>query len=297
MSRALSLSRVDGRTVVITGGTGGIGLAAAAELTRLGADVVITGRDPQRSAAAADRIADLGGREPRVLIADLASLADVRRLATEIEAACPRLDVLVHNAGAVHRIAQHTVDDLEMTLAVNVVAPVLLTDLLESRLLASGSSRVVMVASSAHRFGRVDPDRMRRLRTLSGDRGLRGYRPSAAYSASKLADILIARALADRWRDRGPIAVSMHPGVVATGFGHNQGGLISGVLALARPYMRSPFQGADTIVACATAPAADLEPGAWYVTRRPRRAARRATDPRRAAALWDAALALGRGED
>ncbi len=183
-----------GRTVLVTGGTGGIGKATALGLAAMGARVAITGRDPARTLAAARDIEGAHGGEVLTFVADLSSQSEVRRLAAEVRDALPRIDVLVNNVGGYWNTRRVTVDGLEHTFAVNHLAPFLLTGLLAERLKQSAPARVVTVASHAHAQGRIDFD------DLQGERSYSGAR---AYNQSKLANVLFTYELARRWGPPG----------------------------------------------------------------------------------------------
>lgn len=195
-----------GKTVLITGGTGGIGRATAEGLAALGARVAVTGRDPERSRRATAEIAVATGN-PAVdaFAADLSSQAEVRRLAAEVLEAYPGLEVLVNNVGGSWSHRHLTADGLERTFALNHLAPFLLTHLLLERLTASAPARVVTVSSGAQRLGRLDFD------DLQSQRDYRGQR---AYCASKLANVMFTFELARRLAGSGVTATVRHPGVV-----------------------------------------------------------------------------------
>jgi retinol dehydrogenase 14 len=200
-----------GQTVLITGGTGGIGKATAIGLSRLGARVGITGRDRARAeAAAADIRAASGNPSIDAYVADLSAQAEVRRLAREVLDAYTRLDVLVNNVGGFWAHRHLTADGLEHTFALNHLAPFLLTNLLWDRLVASAPARVVTVSSGAQSMGRIDFD------DLQGERNWSGQR---AYNQSKLANVMFTYELARRLDGTGVTATVLHPGVVRTAFG------------------------------------------------------------------------------
>ncbi len=203
-----------GRTVLVTGATGGIGLATASRLAGLGARVGLVGRDAARTAAAAGRLRD-GGAEVDVFLADLSSQRDVRALAGQVLAAYARLDVLVNNVGGYWATRHETADGLERTFAVNHLAPFLLTNLLLDRLRASAPARVVTVSSGAQAMGRIDLD------DLQGSQGYNGQR---AYNQSKLANVMFTYELARRLEGSGVTANALHPGVVRTAFGQEDSG-------------------------------------------------------------------------
>jgi NAD(P)-dependent dehydrogenase (short-subunit alcohol dehydrogenase family) len=241
-----------GRTVVITGASSGIGAAAARRLHELGAEVHVVGRSPERTGEIASEV----GTDP--IIADFARLADVRAAADEVLARCPRIDVLVNNAGLSLSRRELTADGHETMFQVNHLATFLFTSLLLDRLTESAPSRVITTASAANLTGFVN------LRDLDSRAFFVGQ---VVYGTTKLENILFTRELARRVEGTGVLATSFHPGVVATNFG--RGDLI-GVLwkSPLRLLMRSPEQGADTLVWLATAPAEQLRAGGYYADRR-----------------------------
>jgi NAD(P)-dependent dehydrogenase (short-subunit alcohol dehydrogenase family) len=269
------------KRVVITGATGGIGLAAAEELARRGARLAIVARSDARAAEAVARIRTAGGdgSDVDVLHADLASQASVRELAAEVLARYPRVDVLVNNAGAMNEQRQLTQEGIELTWAVNHLAPFLLTTLLLDRLKASAPARVVTTASDAHK-GKLIP-----FDDLNAERGyaMRGF---DRYGQTKLANILFTLELAERLRGSGVTAYCFHPGTVATGFNRNNGALMSGVMTLIRPFSRSPVKGAETLVWLVDSPDVSDETGAYYVDKRRATPSRPAQDTDTAHRLW-----------
>ena len=200
-----------GKSVLVTGGTGGLGRATATGLAALGARVGITGRDPARAAAAAAGIrAATGNTAVDAFAADLSSQAEVRRLAAQVAGTYPRLDVLVNNVGGCWAHRHVTADGLERTFALNHLAPFLLTSLLLDRLIASAPARVVTISSGIQARGRID------FADLQGEREYSGQR---AYSQSKLANVMFTYELARRLEGTGVTATVLHPGVVRTSFG------------------------------------------------------------------------------
>ncbi|WP_091254213.1 SDR family NAD(P)-dependent oxidoreductase [Micromonospora matsumotoense] len=264
------------RTVVVTGASSGIGLAAAVALARRGDRVALVGRDPARLQAAGDRVREASGERPELFRADFAVLDDVRGLAERLRAAYDRIDVLANNAGAIVLEPLSTVDGFELSIQANHLAPFLLSNLLIDRV-----GRLVVTASGAHRSGVLDPDDL--------NAALRRYRPMRAYGTSKQANILFAAEAARRWPDVP--AYSFHPGVVRTRFGADSRLLALGMRVL--PF-RSPEKGAETLVWLANQPASRLVDGGYYADRRLRRPWPRAADPALAARLWTAsATAVG----
>jgi retinol dehydrogenase-12 len=265
-----------GKTVVITGATNGVGEAAAIALAKLGAHLVLVGRDAGRGAASLAKVKAAGDANVQLLLADLSSLGEVRKLAEQLRQ-LPRLDVLVNNAGAVFSQHQTTVDGFERTFALNHLAYFLLTVLLRDKLVASAPARVINVASEAHRSGRVDTGDLLGGRTYSGMR---------AYANSKLCNILFTRELARRLAGTGVTANAVHPGTVATGFGRNNRGPLGIVIRLASPFFRTPEQGAKTIVYLAVDPALEGVTGQYFADLKPKTPASRALSDADAAKLW-----------
>ena len=216
---------MQGKTALVTGGTTGIGLVTARALAEKGAAVTIVGRNPQRGEQAARAIrAEVPGAEVRFERADLSLLDESRRLARNISESIDRLDVLVNNAGAIFSRRRVTADGLEATFALNHMSYFLLTNLLLNRLQAAEAGRIVVVASVAHRRARLDFDDLQCERR---------YSARVSYSRSKLANVMFAYALARRL-EGSPVTVNaLHPGLVASRFGSNNGWLFRNALKLA----------------------------------------------------------------
>ncbi len=274
-----------GKSVLVTGGTGGIGKATAIGLTALGARVGITGRDRARAEAAAAGIrAAPGGPAVDAFAADMSVQAGVRRLAAQVLEAYPRLDVLVNNAGGFWAHRHVTADGLERTFALNHLAPYLLTSLLLDRLTASAPARIVTVSSGAHASGRIDFD------DLQGERNYSGQR---AYSQSKLANVMFTYELARRLEGTGVTATVCHPGVVRTSFGaEDQAAHMTVVIGVARLFMKTPAQGAVTPVYLASSPEVEGVTGRYYANRKPKTSSKASYDTTAAARLWQASADL-----
>lgn len=279
---------MSGQTALVTGATGGIGLATAVALAGLGARVGVVGRDEKRTAAAVQAVLAVpgsGGADG--FLADFSDQREVRALAAEVLAAYPRLDVLVNNAGGYWSDRHVSADGLEWTFAVNHLAPFLLTSLLEERLRESAPARIVTVASDAHRAGRIEFD------DLQAERGYAGMR---AYAQSKLANILFTRELARRLSGSGVAAYSVHPGTVRTGFAREDAGrLFSLVLRAGALLMKSPEQGAHTSVYAASSPELVGRTGEYLAKSRVAKPSARAQYDVAAARLWSVSEALVAG--
>jgi NAD(P)-dependent dehydrogenase (short-subunit alcohol dehydrogenase family) len=267
-------------TVIITGATRGIGRAAAVELAQRGAEVAVVGREPDRVRETAEEAGAHGH------LADLARMDEVRRLAAELRARYPRIDVLANNAGAMFTARHTTPDGYEQTFALNHLAPFLLTNLLLDRLTES-RGRVITTSSDAHRGGVLDLD------DLQSQHGR--FKAMGVYGTSKLCNILFTREL----QRRVPAlhANCFHPGVIRTGFGKNDGLLARAGLTLIGPFLAGPKKGAETLVSLALDPQGGELRGQYLEKGRVKEPSAQAQDDRLAAELWErsAALTLGRG--
>jgi NAD(P)-dependent dehydrogenase (short-subunit alcohol dehydrogenase family) len=267
---------MDGEVCVVTGATSGIGKATATALARLGAQVVLVGRDRGRGEATAAEVAAAGASPPRLEIADLACMAQVRALAGRL-GALERIDVLVNNAGLMAGQRRVTADGFDEVFAVNHLAPFLLTSLLLGQLTAAAPARVITVTSGAHTGAHLDLD------DPQLERGWDGWR---AYANSKLANILFTRELARRLEGTGVTANCAHPGVVRTRFGREARLPMRAAVTLGRPFMLSPQRGASTIVYLATSPEVAGASGGYYVKRQRREPSAAARDDATAQRLW-----------
>jgi retinol dehydrogenase 14 len=273
-----------GRTVLVTGGTGGIGKATALGLATMGAHVAITGRDRGRAEGAAGEIRTAGGGQVDVFVADLSSQSEVRRLADEVLQSLSRIDVLVNNVGGYWNTRHATAEGLEHTFAVNHLAPFLLTNLLLERLNESAPARVVAVSSNVQAFGRIDFD------DLQGERSYSGAR---AYNQSKLANVLFTYELARRLQATSVTANALHPGVVRTSFGaEDPGGFQRLFTPFMRPFMKAPAQGSATSIHVASAPDLERVTGRFFANSKPKRSSKRSYDEDAAARLWQVSADL-----
>jgi retinol dehydrogenase-12 len=270
---------MSGKTVLITGATSGIGEVAALELARKGARVVLVGRDRAKAEATAAMIRKESGRtDVEYLLADLSSQAEVRKLAEEVKSRYPRIDVLVNNAGAMISPRRESVEGIEMTWALNHMAYFLLTDLLLDTLKASAPSRIVIVASDAHRM----------VPGINFDdvEGKKSYKPFRIYGQSKLANILFTRELSRRLEGSGVTANCLHPGFVATNFTTGKGWLYWAMRQLARVVAITPVEGARTTVYLASSPEVEGVSGGYFAKSKPANPTAAARDDEAARRLW-----------
>jgi NAD(P)-dependent dehydrogenase (short-subunit alcohol dehydrogenase family) len=267
-----------GRTCLITGASSGIGRATALELARLDASLFLVCRDRGRGEETVDAIRrQTGNSAVTLLLADLSSQQSIRQLAREFLATDQPLHVLINNAGVVNLKRQVTVDGIEEVFAVDHLAYFLLTHLLLERLEASAPARIVNVASDAHKFGGLD---------FSNLQGERSYRAMRIYGQSKLANILFTYELARRLEGRGVAANCLHPGAVATGLGKNNGAWARLLIAMLRPFFRTPDGGAATSIYLASAPEVAHVNGKYFVNCREARSSKVSYDTAVARRLW-----------
>lgn len=274
---------MEGRICLVTGATSGIGRVTAVELARRGAAVHLVARDRAKGEATLAEVARAGSGRARLHLADLSSMAAVRALAQEVRDAAPALHVLVNNAGAVEMQRRVTPEGLERTFAVNHLAYFLLTNLLLDRLRASAPARVVNVASAAHRRQTLDFGDLQSTRRYAGLR---------VYGRSKLANLLFTRELARRLAGSGVTANSLHPGVVATGFGRSSGGWMGFGTRLIAPLLLTPEQGAETVLYLACSPEVEGVSGEYFERCRPVRPSAAARDDAAARRLWEESARL-----
>ena len=274
------------RTVLVTGASGGIGKATALGLAAIGAHVAITGRDPDRTEAAAAEIRAAGGGRVDVFLADLSSQAQVRALAGQVLQDLPTIDVLVNNVGGFWNTRHVTEDGLERTFALNHLTPFLLSQLLLDLLKQSVAGRVVTVSSNAHTMGRIDFD------DLQGEQSYSGAR---AYNQSKLANVMFTYELARRLQGTSVTVNALHPGVVRTSFGAEDPASVQRFLIpFVRPLMKSPTQGAATSIHLASAPQLAHSTGRYFTNSRPKKSSARSHDRAVATRLWEASADLVR---
>ncbi|MGV9771070.1 SDR family NAD(P)-dependent oxidoreductase [Streptosporangium sp. NPDC003464] len=224
------------RTAVVTGGNRGIGYAVAARLLQDGCDVVLVARDRQRGEAARASLAGSGGTRVRLVVGDLSSVRRARAVAEALSETCPRIDVLVHNAGLWPSRRVLDEDGLEQAFVTNHLAPFLLNHELEPLLTASGA-RVVQVSAGLYVKGQADPER-----TPTG----LDFHPMRTYADTKLCNLLLVPRHAERWKDAGVTINAVHPGVIRTGLG-DRGGPLGYLLKAVKLLWKSPDVGARPV--------------------------------------------------
>ncbi len=269
---------MQGKVCLITGATSGIGLVTAQALAQRGAHVVLVGRDATRGANSVEQIKHATGNDTvDLLLADLSSQADLNALAQTFRQRYERLDVLVNNAGALFTERQVSADGLEMTFALNHLGYFILTHRLLDILRASAPCRIINVASSAHQRGRIH------LEDLQGEHTYGGWR---AYCQSKLANIMFTYALAKRLQGTQITANTLHPGFVATRFGHNNSGLKAKFLRAAQVLAINSEKGAETMIYLSSSPEVASVSGKYFVNKHDVPSSSRSYDEAIATALW-----------
>jgi NAD(P)-dependent dehydrogenase (short-subunit alcohol dehydrogenase family) len=275
------------KVCLITGATSGIGRATAVELGRLGATLILVGRNQRQGSQVRDTIGQRAGRAPvEFLPADLSRQQDVRQLAATIARKYARLDVLINNAGAKFSRYEESADGIELTLATNHLGHFLLTLLLWETLQQAPAARVVTVSSGAHHGVSNE---------IQATWPAEAYNRKVAYSQSKLANVMFTYELARRLHGTQATANALDPGGVATNLGRN-----NGLLAWAKHLLfytlkgqlLSPRQGADTVVYLASAPEVAGVSGQFFHQRKPTRSSPASYDEPASSRLWELSLQL-----
>ena len=245
---------VKGRTVIVTGSTSGLGLETATQIAALGGRPVLVARNAEKAAAVAAGIVErTGNHDVTYAIADLSSLAEVRRLATELLDEYPQIHVLVNNAGILPESRTVTSDGIELTLATNLVGSFLLTNLLIPRLVASAPARIINVSSGGMYTQKID------VTDLQSKRG--EFNGTVAYAQTKRGQVILTELWAEHLEGTGVVVNAMHPGWVNTPGVQDWS---SPFYTVMRPLLRTPQQGADTIVWLAAAEAAAAQSGGFW---------------------------------
>jgi NAD(P)-dependent dehydrogenase (short-subunit alcohol dehydrogenase family) len=275
---------MQGKTVVITGATSGIGEVAACRLAQQGARIVLIARDRARGEQTLKRLEVVApGQNHVVHYANLSRLAEMKRAAEVIAGSEARIDVLINNAGALFATRQVTGDSLEMTFATNHIAYFVVTNLLIERLKARQGSRIVSTASDAHKRAKLDFD------DLQSEKGYSGF---GEYGRSKLMNILFTREVARRLAGSGVTANCLHPGFVATRFADTSGGLTSLVVRGAKRFALTPEEGAKTIIYLASSPEVEGISGKYFYKCKQVMPTAEAQNDADAQRLWDISAQL-----
>jgi len=272
--------QTNGKVALVTGATNGIGKVTALELARAGYRVLFTSRDRSKGERTLEELKVQSGSDALELyVGDLSSMSEVRRIALEVRAKHPKLDLLVNNAGGVFMQRQTTVDGFEYTFAFNHLSYFLLTNLLLESLKAADHARIVSVSSSANYGGKIVWDDLE---------GAGRYSGFGAYSQSKLMNILFANELAHRLSGTGVTSNSLHPGFVSTGFGDNSSGMVKAILALLkRVGSITPEKGAETTLYLASSSEVKGVTGQFFDLKKPKRANPIAYDESAQKRLWN----------
>jgi NAD(P)-dependent dehydrogenase (short-subunit alcohol dehydrogenase family) len=271
------MSDPDRKRALITGASRGIGRITALDLAKKGFDLTLVVRDKGRGEQVASEIKAAGAAMPDLLVGDLSSMKEVARVAKEFLARHDRLSVLVNNAGAILTERTITVDGYEGTFATNHLAYFVLTNLLRPALEKAAPSRVVVVASEAHRRARIPWDDLMHEQSYSSWK---------AYGESKLANVLFARELARRLADKGVTVNSLHPGFVATNFGWENRGILKYLIRIAMVFAITEVEGAKTTIWAATSDEAGKITGKYLDCCRETTPSRAAQSDEDAARLW-----------
>jgi NAD(P)-dependent dehydrogenase (short-subunit alcohol dehydrogenase family) len=275
---------MQGRVCIVTGATNGIGEVTALELARLGATVVIIGRNEDKAKATISKIKSaVPNADVDYLIADLSLMRDVKRVAESFLAKYDRLDVLVNNAGMIFEKRIVTAEGLELTFALNHMNYFYLTNLLLDKLKATGTAsqkaRIINVASDAHRVGGVN------FNDVQSEKGYFGVR---VYGYSKGMNIMHAYELNKRLSvENAPVTINaLHPGTVRTGFGQNNRGIMKYVTQIFGRFGLTPEQGASNSIYLASSPKVEGVSGQYFVKFDPQKSNSFTLDTENWSRLW-----------
>jgi NAD(P)-dependent dehydrogenase (short-subunit alcohol dehydrogenase family) len=273
------MAEMTGKLCMVTGATNGIGKATALALAKMGATVIVVGRSAEKTETVVKAIQQVSGNtHVEGMLAELSAQAEVRELAAAFKQKYDHLDVLVNNAGAVFLRREESVDGIEMTWALNHLSYFLLTNLLLDALQRAPAARIVSVSSGAQADGKIHFDDLNFKQRYTG---------MAAYPQSKLANVMFTYELARRLNGTKVTVNALHPGLVGTGFASNNGRLLRIGIAIARPFMLSPEQGARTPIYLASSPEVEGVTGQYFVKCKPRRSAAASYDEAAQRRLWE----------
>jgi NAD(P)-dependent dehydrogenase (short-subunit alcohol dehydrogenase family) len=276
---------LQGKVCLITGATNGIGEEAAKQIALMGAEIIFIARSPAKAEELKQSLKSLTGRESTSIIADLSSQEEVKRAASEFLSMDIPLNILLNNAGIMNTSRKETVDGLEEVFSVNHLAYYSLTLMLMNKLIESGPSRVVNVASGAHMF----------VKDMNFDdlQSEKEYKTMQVYGRSKLANILFTRELAERLEGKGVTVNCLHPGFVNTGIGSNNSPTIGRILmTLARPFSRKTDRGAETSIYLCVSPEVENETGEYFYDCKKEKISAAASDKENATKLWEVSSKL-----
>lgn len=270
------------KIVVITGATSGIGKSTAVKMASFGSHLVLIVRDLDKGQTVKAEILK-GYPEAKIDLVegDLASLFSVKKAIEQIKSLFPVIDILINNAGGVFEKKILTTDDLEMGFQVNHLSHFYLTYELLPYILKSEDARVINLSSEAHRMGKIDFDNLNTEKKFS---------TWPQYGATKLMNLLFTKALAVKYATQGLVSFAVHPGVVRTGFGSNNSGLLKFFNKL--PFIISPDEGSKTTVYCATQSLVKLRNGDYYKKSKRSSSSAVSHDPHLRDKLWDASLQI-----
>ena len=272
---------MQGKTILISGATNGIGKQSALELAKMGAQIVIIGRNKAKTEETLREIqTSSGNKDVHALIADLSSMAEVRRVADEFKKQYARLDVLLNNAGGFFSERQESVDGYEVTFALNHLSYFLLTNLLLDRLKADAPSRIVSVSSEAHMMSPLNFDDLQSKQSY----GMAGFRP---YGQSKLMNVMFTYELARRLAGSGVTANALHPGAVNTGFGKNNRGLMNIAMKIFTFFAIKVEDGAKTSVYLASSPEVEGVTGKYFDKSKQKQSSQVSYDEAAQKRLWE----------
>ncbi|KAL2085670.1 hypothetical protein ACEWY4_018990 [Coilia grayii] len=272
-------ARLDDKTVVITGANTGIGKETAIDLAKRGARIIMACRDMEKASSALKDVIEASGNQNVVVKKlDLSDTTSIREFAEVMNKEESQLNILINNAGVMVCPYGKTADGFEMQIGVNHMGPFLLTHLLLDLIKKSAPGRIITVSSVAHKYGSIN------LEDINSEKN---YSKTAAYSQSKLANVLFTRLLATKLKGTGVTAYCLHPGVVQTDLWRHLNKAEQAVMWVAKPFTKTSTQGAQTSIYCAVEPELATESGGYYSDCAKAACSRLGTDDKLAQDLWD----------